>query len=191
MENKKIKFDVRKLKEFFDIDDGPDFIEVTQLTGSSGCDGQLNAFYGKKHTEETKKILSEKTLNLLKDDDYRMSRANYGKKNGMYGISRIGELNPMYGKKQSEETKKKISEKANLRYKNGYVSPKKGKTISEKQKKLISKNNSKTYIIKSPAGEILTIKNMTEFAKKNNLNEIMMSRVARGLAKKHKGYTKP
>lgn len=33
-------------------------------------------------------------------------------------------------------------------------------------------------------------KNMTQYCRENNLNSVMMSRVARGLAKNHKGYTK-
>jgi hypothetical protein len=186
-----MKLDCRKLKELFEVEEGPDYIEFDVDLGPSKSAGILNSFYGKKHTDETKKILREKTLNLLKDHEFRMSRANYGEKNGMYGSSRTGELNPMYGKKQSQETKSKISKKANLRYKNGFINPNKGKILTEEQKKVISENNSKLYKIKTPSGELIEIKNMTEYCKKNNLNPIMMSRVSRGIAKKHKGYTTP
>lgn len=51
--------------------------------------GQPGFFKGKHHSEETKQILREKTLNL--------------------GF--IGEKHPMYGKKHSEEVRKKISDK--------------------------------------------------------------------------------
>ena len=49
---------------------------------------------GYKHTEETKKKISESVL---------------GEKNPMYGKNHSGEKNPMYGKNHSEETKEKIS----------------------------------------------------------------------------------
>lgn len=38
------------------------------------------------------------------------SKANHGKDNYWYGKDRSGELNPMFGREQSEETKRKISE---------------------------------------------------------------------------------
>lgn len=49
--------------------------------------GENNNFYGKKHSEETKKRMSDAVK-------------------GLYG----GKNNPWYGKKHSEETKKKMSE---------------------------------------------------------------------------------
>ena len=49
--------------------------------------GEKNYFYGKKHTEEVKKMLSEKAK------------------------LRIGDKNHFYGKKHTEETKRKIAEK--------------------------------------------------------------------------------
>jgi hypothetical protein len=96
--------------------DGPEFIDMGIIEGNSGYSGHSNGFYGKKHTEQTKEILRQKTLKLCEDESFRMSRANYGEKNGMYGVKRYAELNPMFGKKHSEETKRKISEKAKLRY---------------------------------------------------------------------------
>ena len=105
-----------KINEFFDVD-GPDFITIPKLEGNSGFEGKLNGFYGKKHTEETKQILREKTLELLKNENFRMSRICIGEKNGMYRKPRSGDLNPMFGKKHSEEARKKMSEKAKLRFK--------------------------------------------------------------------------
>jgi len=182
--------DCRKLNEIFGVD-GSDFIEIDEIKGSSGCDGELNPFYGKKHTEETKQILKERTLKLCENEKFRMSRANYGEKNGMYGSSRFGDLNPMYGKKQSTETKRKIQEKALQRYSEGFVNPLLGTKKTESQKKQIAEKNSKTFELKNPTGEIIKIKNLEEYCRKNNLNSTMMSRVARGIAKSHKGFTKP
>jgi group I intron endonuclease len=64
--------------------------------------------------------ISEYLKEKWKDPEYRkkMTELNSGKNSHFYGSSRIGEQNPMWGKKHSEETKKKISEKAKERYKN-------------------------------------------------------------------------
>lgn len=185
--------DCRKLKELFDVG-GEDFIEFEEIwlsQGSSGCDGKFNSFYGLKHTEETKQVLREKTLKLLEDPEFRKTRSQAGEKNGMYGSKRFGELNPMFGKKQSDQTKKKISDKAKERYSKGFVNCNKGKKLSEETKKKISEKNSKLYVIRHPNGNIIQIKNLTKYCLENNLNYIMMIRVSKGLVKKHKGYTTP
>lgn len=54
---------------------------------------------------------------ICSPEEYEEVRKNHsknlkGKNNPMYGVHRHGELNPMYGKKHSEETKRKIAEKA-------------------------------------------------------------------------------
>jgi hypothetical protein len=75
--------------------------------------GEANPFYNLKHTDETRKLISKKIRYLYDNDhEWKLSHINYGPKNGMYESARFGELNPMWGKKQSEETKRKISEKA-------------------------------------------------------------------------------
>lgn len=69
----------------------PDFVptynpsEEERLERSQRYSGEGNPFYGKTHSEETKKILSE----LAKQ--------------------RTGEKNPFYGKHHTEETKRKIA----------------------------------------------------------------------------------
>lgn len=55
--------------------------------------GVRNGMYGKHHSEESKR---------------RISEAVRGKNNPMYGISLSGNLNGMYGKHHSEETRNKI-----------------------------------------------------------------------------------
>ena len=63
---------------------------------SEALSGKGNPFWGKKHTTETRKILSEKC-------------ANKGEANGMFGVHRFGDDNPMFGKSHSKTTKQKMS----------------------------------------------------------------------------------
>jgi group I intron endonuclease len=64
------------------------YSEETKAKMSNSHLGEKNSMYNKKHTENTKKKISE-------------TRQKY-----------IGENHPMYGKKHSEESKKRISKKA-------------------------------------------------------------------------------
>jgi hypothetical protein len=110
-----IKWNCTKLNDLFDVD-GPKELEY-HLDTETSCAGKLNGFYGKSHTEETKEMIRQKMLKICENEEFRMSRALYGEQNGMFGSHRCGTENPMFGKKHSEETKKKISEKAKLRHK--------------------------------------------------------------------------
>ena len=136
--------------------------------------GENNPFYGKHHTEETRKRISEK----IKSE-------------------RCGENNPMYGKHLSKEHKQKISEKLsgenNPMYgKKGILSPNYGKTFTEEHKKKISeshkgKNNPSSksvYIIELD----MTFDTITECAKYLNCSKNNISNVLRGKSKTAKGY---
>lgn len=65
----------------------PDYVNPFSLMTFKGKD---NPFYGKKHTEETKKKISESR---------KGKGGQTGKLNPMYGTDRSGKNNPMYGKK--------------------------------------------------------------------------------------------
>ena len=82
--------------------------------------GEKNHFYGKKHTDESKKSISQwnkcrgkeinkkisdKLKNIPKSDDHKKKISDTLK--GKF----IGELNPNFGKKLSDEQKRKISKK--------------------------------------------------------------------------------
>ena len=79
-----------------------------------------NPMYGKKHSDESKKKMSEakKGKKLSEETRNKMSEAHKGK--------HAGENNSMYGKHHTEESKKKMSE------------AKKGKHHSEETKKRLS-----------------------------------------------------
>jgi hypothetical protein len=69
-----------------------------RLKMSNSTKGEKNHFFGKKHTEETRKIISEKAIGRKMSNETREKISNSLKK--------------LPGKKLTEETKKKISEKA-------------------------------------------------------------------------------
>jgi hypothetical protein len=58
---------------------------------SRSMTGELNPFYGKQHTEETKAVISKANKGR-----------NAGPRNPMHGIRLKGELNPMYGKSRPD-----------------------------------------------------------------------------------------
>ena len=117
--------------------------------------GINNPFYGKKHTEETIKIIKEKRKLQKMSDEQKERLRNKWK----------GEENP--GKNKSEETKKKISDSRKGKFK-GKDHPMFGKKHSEKTKehwskirkgKNTGKNNpdATRYYIETPNGEELII----------------------------------
>lgn len=69
--------------------------------------GENNHFYGKKHSEETKKKISQSR---------KGKGGRPGKDNPLYGVRRFGEENPMYGKKG---TKHHNSKTYLVKYKDG------------------------------------------------------------------------
>lgn len=81
--------------------------------------GEKNGMYGRKHSDETKKKIGEKSKEKIFTKDYRkkLSKATAGKNNPMYGKKRVVSI----------ETRNKISLAL------------KGKPLSEKNKQGISK----------------------------------------------------
>lgn len=60
--------------------------------------GEDNPFYGKHHSEETKRIISEKNTGRIATEEERKMRRKIN----------LGDKNPFYGKKHSNETKDRI-----------------------------------------------------------------------------------
>ena len=116
----------QKSEEFYNIsagglDGGPLFKghkhtkESKQRIGNS-VRGEKNGFYGKQHSEETRKIMSKKRKQRITKDETRakMSKAHKGKKfteEHRHKISEAqkGEKGNNWGKKLSNNTKQKIS----------------------------------------------------------------------------------
>lgn len=88
---------------------GYDICNINDGGDGQSLFGEANGFYGKHHTEETKKLLSEqhKGMKYPQETKDKLSAMRKGKGNNMWG--RRGELSPHWGKKYSKERKDKIS----------------------------------------------------------------------------------
>jgi len=111
---------------------GPDSLETRKKKSLSKL-GERNSFYGRKHSEESKKKISVsklgKKVNLTPEDLIRRKtqRTFLGRKHSVSTIvqlskshigNQIGEKNPMFGKRHSEETKMKMREAQRVRWEN-------------------------------------------------------------------------
>ena len=80
--------------------------EMIPIPWGGGLQGTANAFYGQKHTEESKKIISEhrrgKAIGNTNAD-------TAGEKNPCFG--KFGADHPAYGHKKSDDFKKKMSDR--------------------------------------------------------------------------------
>ena len=96
------------LMEFYDVSHNPHFVNRQISPHRYGvCKGQRNGMYGRKHTEESKKIMSEKRRDRKISDETRrrMSESQKGKKrNSGESISRA-----LKGRVFTPEWKSKLS----------------------------------------------------------------------------------
>lgn len=79
-----------------------------------GRPGEKNGMWGRTHTEEVKKRISE----LHRGNTYNLGAvfsADHRRKISEHAAKRVGELNPFFGKTHSEETRKRLSEVAKAR----------------------------------------------------------------------------
>lgn len=113
------------------------------------CTGENNPFYGKHHSEETKRILSSyrKGIPLSEETKKKMSKSHKNnppsKEHIQYMIKRKRELGPYFN---SEETRKKISESNKGRVTSQATREKlskahKGKKLSDETREKLSKIN--------------------------------------------------
>lgn len=87
-------------------------ISFSKMRSKQSC-GEKNNFYGKHHTEETKKKMRERHYDSSGENNsmYGKGYLIAGEKNRMYGVHRYGTAAPNYGHKWTDEQKKKASER--------------------------------------------------------------------------------
>jgi len=130
--------------------------------------GDMNPMYGKKQSEEWKKLKSD----------------------SMRGIN-----NPMYGKTHTEEIKSLLSEMKtgtipwNKDKKNVYSKETLDKMSLPKSEEHKEKLR-KTYTFVNPNGEIVTFTGLTSFCDENGLSAGLMSQVYSGKIKQHRNWKK-
>jgi hypothetical protein len=80
--------------------------------------GSGNPMFGKKQSEETKKKIAEKATGRKHSKESVEKRASNLRGKKREEGCHVGEKNPMFGRKHSEETKKKIGETSRQRWQN-------------------------------------------------------------------------
>ena len=112
------------------------------ISGANHWDvsGENNPMYGKHHTEETKKKISQANAGKLSSMKGKKHSKNTRKNMSIKAKERLKnkENHNMYGKHHTEETKQKISESAKERFTNKENHPMYGKHHTEETKQKIS-----------------------------------------------------
>lgn len=150
---------------------------------------------GKKHTETTRKLISEKGLGRPSPNKGKqiLPHVYEALQEGRKKVK--GENHPMHGKSHTAESKKKMSESHKLKDTTGKENPFYGKTHSEEVKQKlreINKNNepnAQSYRFTSPEGIVFEGNNINRFCREYNLIPSSMCLVKQGKQKIHKGWT--
>lgn len=130
-------------KKMSEINKGRTYSEEYKQRMSEICKGRVvseetkerisEALKGREFSEEHKAKLSEVAKERWEDEEYR--RAHSGENHPMFGC---GDKNPMFGKKHTEEARKKMSDAAKERMSNPENCPNYGKHPSEETRKRMS-----------------------------------------------------
>lgn len=131
-----------------------------------------NGFYGKKHTDETKQLISAANTGRKHTDEAKkkLSIAHTGKPKSEEHRRKIGEKSR--GRVTKESTKQKLRE-------HNLQEDVLRKNIESKQLE---------WIITTPEGIEVEIVNLTKYCAEHGLSQSKMSLVASGKRKQHKGY---
>ena len=151
--------------------------------------GEKHPLYGKHLSEETRKKISQahKGKTVSEETRKKISQAFKGEKHPLYG--KRGKDSPRYGKHHTEDAKRKMSES-----KKGENNPNYGKhpTHTEETRKKLSEANNyrKTPIVAiDKNGKVKIFESKRECARQLNLNRGNIYNCLRGRCKTCKGYT--
>jgi hypothetical protein len=162
----------KALCELFNVNYDPDEIidsEPNIEPSINTCTvGELNPFYGHKHTEEWKN---------------QASKRNMGNKNSQYGIPKTIEWKnkqSVFMKNNNPMKDPEVAKRVN--------SSKIGVKIKKETVNKIAEAIAKLWTVTSPTGEIFNIKNLNKFCRENGLDTSNLHGVAMGKKKHHKGW---
>ena len=155
--------------------------------------GQENSFYGKKHTEKTKRKMRGKRASISGENHYLYGKHLSQKTKNKIGVSSKGRN---VGRKHTSSAIEKIR-KAHLGKKKGPFSLETrqkmskshlGNRIPQKARSKMSKNRSYSWLLIFPDGSRKIIKNLYKYCNENNLSHGAMNAVSKGKRYHHKSY---
>jgi hypothetical protein len=166
------------------------FSNESKLKRSQNFKGVLNPMFGKSHSEETISKISKSKIGEPSNRKDMTFEEIYGndkstdikQKMSEKGKERIGEKNPMFGKKHKEESIEKM--RTNRIQLFGEKNPNYGRKYKESEKTF------DTWEITDINGNTLIIDNLTKYCRENQLNPTCMRDVFYGRMKKHKQWVK-
>jgi group I intron endonuclease len=157
--------------------------------GGQGSSGAIRSEETKKKMSESLKgrIFTEKhRKNIGKSSEGRIFSKESRKKMSESHLGKfVGEKSPVYGKKHTEQTKRKLSE-----LNAGNNNPFYGKKHTEELKQKLSSKHNKLLRFISPGGEVVEEwTTLRMFCKKYNLSRCELVKLMNGKQSQHKGWT--
>ena len=193
------------LHNFYEVDKNPHFANRAKQTSKKfttvHMTGEKNHFYGKTHSEETRKKISliHKGKTINEKTKLAVSKRHKGVPLNEEHKEKIKKS--LTGLKRTEEQRKRISEakkgKPNTEKQKrehsirmtGSGNPNYGvKTSPEKAEKIRRSNSKYTYKCISPSGEEYITYSMIQFCKEHNISKPMMLDVAHNKKEHFRGW---
>ncbi len=180
-------------REQFWIDNTKCYLREIGFNNTKRADSPL----GYRHTEETKRIMSSiKKEQYLKGSitsnyKYRKERNHSEATKEKIRLGKIGELNPMYGKKLTLSQRKEKGEKLNSvpRWNKGKTSkddPRIAKLATWKGK--LPPNAKKCCLINLQTDEKIFANSLKELAEKSKIPLVSINRITKNKSPKYKNY---
>lgn len=164
----------------------------TFRNGYNLCEFADTSFLGRKHSEESKRIISEKAKHRLATNNPLKGRARPSEVITRMAASMKGKLagkkNPNFGKKHTEKILSKMrGPRPSMQ---GQNHPRYGVELSEKSKDEMSKMRTHPFYILSPEGKLTHVESLRTFCAQHNLHSSGVYAVLRGRLTHYRGWRK-